>query len=855
MDAATTSGAASTSTSGGAASASTPTAATAPGVVPPTMDMMGVLQQLATLIREQPTGEMRSTKALQYIVQKMGRFAGREASKYLREYRGAMELFYVSETESVTSFELASELELRDRVRVLARRYMTEPGTWEQFERAMREEYLEEDSDRITRRTFLDWVETQPGCTLGLSELKREFERRYSQLPLRERLTLDSRRTELFLRAADDVSTDRLCFMLADRGAEGGITSDWLRVEDAVSVLSKQRRAIGVHYVAPAIQPRIVEPQLQFPPRVIPQVPFMAPPAPAVVPVPIQQPAAAQMPAIAPIAAPRGQRQQRAGDQNQQNAIEDLTRQLRELRVEIAGLRRDVPAPGAAPARPRDGPRRCIWCDSLDHMRSECVELTTAVREGVVHYQNGRLHLTVTGEPLMTRFGRGGMKSLLPDRAVTVAAIVAPVEDVMPPPEANVFAGQVVPASGGDSGSSSSQVSMEELRRGAESIRRATGWNDFVEVNTIHAFLDKKKHVTWEDAIVEEKRRRDEAELDVSPSDVPGQRVTRRRGGDIAADVPSSSRAPPPSPGPMEDIRRDASARGRGQKATTQEKNKSPAYKLAADIETSADLKAILEKGILDARVEFSLRDILGIAKREFHELIIDIIKRKRQTVSEQVASQTGYVVDDVAYDADVCVGESEVGEEHVALVAGPVTAEADEDNEEEGPPPNSDYRYEFWARATDETKVQLGGLAEPVTALVDTGSEINVMSRAVFERGQWPIDLHHGWALRSANGVKKVMYGACPSIPVKIGNVVVTQNFFVQDNTPVPVILGQPYITAVRLETKVLNDGSHFARIRSMDDCHAVQIMTVRVNHERNRRLLRDGSSVSRGDFWSSLL
>ncbi|KAL3686420.1 hypothetical protein R1sor_008994 [Riccia sorocarpa] len=70
-------------------------------------------------------------------------------------------------------------------------------------------------------------------------------------------------------------------------------------------------------------------------------------------------------------------------------------------------------------------------------------------------------------------------------------------------------------------------------------------------------------------------------------------------------------------------------------------------------------------------------------------------------------------------------------------------------------------------------------------------------------------------------------MYGACPNIPVRIGNVEVTQHFFVQDCTPIPIILGQPYITAVRMETKVLNDGSHFARIRSLDDRHAVQFLT----------------------------
>ncbi|KAL3689956.1 hypothetical protein R1sor_016265 [Riccia sorocarpa] len=696
-------GAGATSTGGGvgagtstaSASATTPPT-TAPGVVPPPTDMIGVLQSLATLIRAQPAGEMRSTKALESCVQKMGRFVGREVSHYLREYRCAMEMYSVSDTETIANFELVSEPELRDRIREIARRYLIIPGGWESFERAMREEYLDEDSDRITRRTFLDWIETQPGRTLGLSELKRELKRRYSQLPLRERLTFDTRRTELFLRAADDVSTDRLCFMLADRAAEGGITSDWLRVDEAVSVLTKQRRAVGVHYVAPVDFLRVVEPRVEFPPRVVPQVPLMAPPiAPAAMPVQPrpemvpQQPMAAPLPAAIPVAAPR---QQPVGNRDQQNAIDDLTRQLRELRVEVAGLRQGPHVPAvAAPVRPRDGPRRCIWCDSVDHMRAECTELAAAVRDGVVNYQNGKLHLTATGEPLMTRWGRGGMKSLVPERAAVIGAI-ARVPNVVP---------------------------------GAESIRRATGWNDFVDVNTIHAFLDNKKHVTWEDAIVEEKRRRDEAELDFGPSDTAGPRVTRRRGGDIAADVPSSSRAPPPPPGPMEGVWHDVPVKGKAQKAFVQEKNKAHAYKLAADIETSTDLKAILEKGILDARVEFSLRDILGIAKREFHELIIDVIKRKRQTVFEQVASQMTRVADDTVadavYDAAVCVGEGEVGEEYVALVAGPATIEVTEEDEEKGPVQSSDYKSEFWARATDEVKVQLGGLAEPVTALVDT--------------------------------------------------------------------------------------------------------------------------------------
>ncbi|KAL2622720.1 hypothetical protein R1flu_002925 [Riccia fluitans] len=292
------------------------------------------------------------------------------------------------------------------------------------------------------------------------------------------------------------------------------------------------------------------------------------------------------------------------------------------------------------------------------------------------------------------------MKTLLPERAATVAAI-APALNAALLPEANVFVGQVVSACSSGTSIASSQVSIEELHRGAECIRCAIGWDDLVEVNTIHAFLDKKKHVTWEDAIVEEKRRRDEAELDVGPSDATSPRVTRRRAGDIVADVPSSSCVPPPPPGPMEDVRCDVSAKGRGQKATVQEKNKAPAYKLAVDIEATTDLKAILEKGILDARVEFSLRDILAIAKREFHDLIIDVIKRKRQTIVEQVVSQMAHVAEDTnadtSYDAAISLGELGMKEEeYVALVAGPATVEAADDDEKRGLAQSSDYQNEF---------------------------------------------------------------------------------------------------------------------------------------------------------------
>ncbi|MCO5600407.1 hypothetical protein L7F22_054519 [Adiantum nelumboides] len=75
-------------------------------------------------------------------------------------------------------------------------------------------------------------------------------------------------------------------------------------------------------------------------------------------------------------------------------------------------------------------------------------------------------------------------------------------------------------------------------------------------------------------------------------------------------------------------------------KDTGKAKGKSPTYKLQSDIEAATNLEKVLEERILNSKVEFTLGEVLGIAKREFHEEIIDIIKRKRQTLTESIHSQ-----------------------------------------------------------------------------------------------------------------------------------------------------------------------------------------------------------------------
>ena len=60
------------------------------------------------------------------------------------------------------------------------------------------------------------------------------------------------------------------------------------------------------------------------------------------------------------------------------------------------------------------------------------------------------------------------------------------------------------------------------------------------------------------------------------------------------------------------------------------DKAKKAGYRLSTEIKRTTDLRKVLEERILDSKVELSLREVLGIAKKEFHDSIVFLVKRKR---------------------------------------------------------------------------------------------------------------------------------------------------------------------------------------------------------------------------------
>jgi hypothetical protein len=401
-----------------------------------------------------------------------------------------------------------------------------------------------------------------------------------------------------------------------------------------------------------------------------------------------------------------------------------------------------------ADERPSTSDRRCIWCDDATHDWRRCDEYKEALRRDLIYYEGNRIHSMDSRKPLRTNYRKGGMKKILEEEIAARNSYVSTLGiRVGDFATTSWFWPKVLEAV--------KESATSEIRSKADEVREATGWECPVDRTSVEALCQ------IHEVFMDEKRRRMEDE-----------------GG--------SSRAP--------------ESRG---------KTKGPAFKVTSEIEQRTDLQKVFEEKVLDSRVEFSLRELLGIAKREFHDLLVDLVKRKRQSMEDP---------SNLKVNASSILMNDAVVEDEL---------------------PESHYTKSHWARATTETPVRLGEIKEPVIALIDHGSEINLMSREVYRKGKWPINTDHGWKIRAATKSSEDLFGACPAVTVKIGDVEVEQNFFVQDELSHSVILGQPFITASRMETKVLDSGAAFARVRNQSGSKSVQFLTVSPNHGRNKREL----------------
>jgi hypothetical protein len=153
------------------------------------------------------------------VVGTIGRFGGKNATSYLESYRAEIVMRDIPEDRWLSGFPRvvvpsihAEVLEVRE-----------ECGMWEEFEGRLLEKYGHEDTLRLWKREFMEWVES-PGKGRNASALLRDFEERFPRLSTLDRTVLDTSRVLLFVKSVDARDREKIGLLLE---TDEGLTADW----------------------------------------------------------------------------------------------------------------------------------------------------------------------------------------------------------------------------------------------------------------------------------------------------------------------------------------------------------------------------------------------------------------------------------------------------------------------------------------------------------------------------------------------------------------------------------------------------------------------------------------------------
>ncbi|CAM6106409.1 unnamed protein product [Calypogeia fissa] len=324
----------------------------------------------------------RGSKCLHSILSTKGRFDGKNVTKYLKDYLTEAEIQRIDEVTSVQEFSTLVEPELRSLVTNIALTAISESTDgypWEIFSQRLKEEFQLEDADRVTQATFLDWV-SERNKKLGPQELFREFNRRFAQLSPREAQVIGLQKSSLFLRSADEKLQNELenALDLID-STWSEVLVEWSLIEKAVIRVTQRRRR----------RESDREATIGFP-----------------------------MSSTKPILETnlggrltREEKEERKGG-NDTPHVDELSKLMEGLKILTTQVMESRNLVGRETTK-KNWP--CMWCDSKDHDKRDCQDLSEALKKQWVKFSGelGRKKIVYydSGEAVPLNNGKGGMNS------------------------------------------------------------------------------------------------------------------------------------------------------------------------------------------------------------------------------------------------------------------------------------------------------------------------------------------------------------------------------------------------------------------------------------------------------------
>ena len=130
--------------------------------------------------------------------------------------------------------------------------------------------------------------------------------------------------------------------------------------------------------------------------------------------------------------------------------------------------------------------KRCIFCnkeikEDEGYRLHDCETLDEVIEKEIVYFKDSKLHDAATDLPLLTNYGKGGMKKLLEDKLEK--ANITHTKDT------TAYSVEVECCSI----DASKTIKVEMMKRGVHAIRKATKWEDPVDASSILACLGEAK--------------------------------------------------------------------------------------------------------------------------------------------------------------------------------------------------------------------------------------------------------------------------------------------------------------------------------------------------------------------------
>jgi hypothetical protein len=91
--------------------------------------------------------------------------------------------------------------------------------------------------------------------------------------------------------------------------------------------------------------------------------------------------------------------------------------------------------------------------------------------------------------------------------------------------------------------------------------------------------------------------------------------------------------------------------------------------------------------------------------------------------------------------------------------------------------------------------KLQMEYDGHPITAIIDTRSQLNIVSKAVWKSAiKRPMDIAKTLAMNDTNGGKGILRGLIQHVPLACGQVLTKANLYVGEHVPFQLLLGRPW-------------------------------------------------------------